>query len=170
MSGADIILIVVALAVLGSVGALPWGGGWVWPVPTTQQGAAVISQEFRRPAHLGVDVMFRVGGRFVADAGTPVVAARAGRVWSTGHTARGWNVVLDHGAPWATFYQHLADEPVVKAGDVVTAGQRLGFMGVDPTDAAGVRHLHFAVWYKGNGDSASVDPGAAMQGWGRLTV
>jgi len=143
-----------------------WDGEWHWPVPRDAAGnPPVVSNEFRRPSHLGVDVMYRVGGRYVAPEGTKVLAARAGVVWSTGKTARGWNVVLDHGKPWATFYQHLAAEPLVKKGDHVAAGQELGFMGADPTDPQKVRHLHFATWYKGAGDSASVDPGPHMSNW-----
>jgi murein DD-endopeptidase MepM/ murein hydrolase activator NlpD len=88
-------------------------------------------------------------------------------VWSTGHTSRGWNVVLDHGPPFATFYQHLLEQPLVRAGELVQAGQQIGVMGADPTDRQGLRHLHFAVWYKGHGDTASVDPESAMASWRR---
>jgi murein DD-endopeptidase MepM/ murein hydrolase activator NlpD len=144
-----------------------WGGDWVWPVPTGPLGPAVISQEFRRPGHLGVDIMYRQAGRWVAPAGTQVVAARDGVVWSTERTARGWNVVLDHGPPWATWYQHLEGVAVAK-GRRVSAGELLGRMGADPTDPEGLRHLHFATWYKGAGDAASVDPAGAMAAWRRV--
>ncbi len=147
-----------------------WSGDWVWPVPTSPTlGPVVISQEWRRPSHLGVDLMYRdTWGSWQAPEGTKVVAARAGKVWSVGQTARGWNVVLDHGpSPWATFYQHLSKVTVAK-GDVVTAGQELGLMGADPTDAQHLRHLHFATWWKGWGDAASVDPAAAMGSWRRV--
>lgn len=162
--------------------SIKWGEGWVWPVPDMNSSdgffPAVVSQEFRprgspRP-HLGVDIMYVVDSRapaadrwFVSE-GAPVVAARDGTVWSTGHTQRGWNVVLDHGPPWATFYQHLQSAPLVKAGDRVRAGQPLGVVGVDPTDAQGLRHLHFAAWYKGHGDPASVNPWPSMAGWRRV--
>jgi murein DD-endopeptidase MepM/ murein hydrolase activator NlpD len=40
--------------------------------------------------------------------GTLVLAASDGEVWSAGWTPRGYSVVLSHGAPWATYYTHLA--------------------------------------------------------------
>lgn len=172
MSAGELIFWLGVLYLMSNQSDIQWGDGWVWPVPRAASplGKPIITQEFRRPSHLGVDIMYRSGSRFVAPEGTQVLAARAGTVWSTGQTARGWNVVLDHGQPFATFYQHLASEPEVVKGDLVTAGQRIGVMGVDPTDGEGIRHLHFAVWYKGNGDSASVDPSVAMMGWAVLTV
>lgn len=134
-----------------------WGSGWVWPVGDLGSSwPAVISQEFRPPSHKGVDLMYRQAGKWVAPVGTPIYAARDGVVWSSGETARGSNVVLDHGPPWATFYQHLATLDVVK-GQRVRAGQKIGTMGADPTDPQGLRHLHFETWYKGAGDHA-VDP------------
>lgn len=149
-----------------------WSGAWTWPVPTQLiEGNLVnplVSQEFHAPAHVGVDVMYRVAGKWVAPEGTPILAARDGTVWSTGETARGHNVVLDHGPPWATFYQHLTEVAVAK-GQKVVAGQRIGTMGADPTDPEGLRHLHFETWYQGDGKHA-VDPGKAMISWRRVTL
>ena len=147
-----------------------WGTGWVWPVPDRSAAQpAVMSQEFRPTNHRGVDIMFREAGKWVAPEGTPILAARDGVVWSTGSTARGGNVVLDHGPPFATFYQHLATITVTQ-GQHVKAGQQIGTMGADPTDPQGYRHLHFEVWYKGAADKA-VDPApmlarAPHSGWG----
>lgn len=139
-----------------------WGEGWHWPVP----GDAIVSQEFKSGIHVGLDIMYRDSEHYYAPVGTPVLAARAGNIWSTGTTARGMNVVIDHGPPFATFYQHL-DSVIVSHGQYVEAGEQIGTMGIDPTDEQQVRHLHFAVWYKGNGDSASVDPGPVINGWER---
>jgi murein DD-endopeptidase MepM/ murein hydrolase activator NlpD len=166
-----------------------WGQGWVWPIPDLLMAPplaasvipATISQEFRgRDAaspHFGVDLMYRSAGgdkswldgaSWFAPAGTPVCAAKSGTVWSVDLTPRGWAIVLDHTPPWATFYQHLdAVNPRISRGAVVKAGDQLGTMGADPTDAEHVRHLHFAAWYHGAGDAASVDPAEAMQGWAR---
>jgi len=150
-----------------------WGDGWVWPVPTLMDPdgrvlPAAISQEFRPPSHKGVDIMYRDDGKWTAPEGTPIIAAHDATVWSTGETARGHNVVLDHGPPWATFYQHLVSlAPGIVKGARVRAGDHLGFMGADPTDPQGLRHLHFETWYKGNGDAA-VDPAKAMAAWGRI--
>lgn len=177
MSTEDVMILIALAAILGKVlQRVAFGSGWWWPVPDRVENGlrtpAAISQEFRGSSssapHLGVDVMYRTGGRWVADVGTPILAARGGRVWSTGLTARGHNVVIDHGAPWATFYQHLASVSVAQ-GDLVVAGQQIGEMGADPTDPQGVVHLHFATWYKGSGDQASIDPGSAMATWKRST-
>lgn len=184
----------------------PWGDPtlWHWPVPDLLSGQgvaveyhpAVVSQEFRRPSHLGVDVMFKrlqlASGLdmgeykpgthdgsdvFFAPQHVPVLAARDGVVWSVDTSARGIEVVLDHGKPFATYYQHLATTilpPMFKGkgrdGSVirVRAGDVIGTMGYDPTDPEGLRHLHFAVWLNGDNDS-SVDPEHSMRSWRRST-
>jgi murein DD-endopeptidase MepM/ murein hydrolase activator NlpD len=176
VSDEEIIFLVGVILMLSKQDDIDWGGGWVWPVPTEAPSTpAVISQEFRRPSHLGVDILYRTAAGFTAPGGTPVLAARDAVVWSVGQTARGWNIVLDHGPPFATFYQHLEAQPrrsgsgaVLAKGDRVSAGEQVGIMGVDPTDPQRVRHLHFAVWYKGNGDASSVDPAPAMASWRRV--
>lgn len=203
--GAAVVVVLILLAAAGSrrpvvadwtAGAAP--ADWTWPLPVLLQrqvaGAVVrrepeISQEFRAPDHLGVDLMYRgiadparfgkiVAAWEVPDA-TPVLAARSGTLWSVQRTARGWSVVLDHGKPWATFYQHMSsiNDDIAKGGQGVRkeapmkieAGRQLGIVGFDPTDAARVRHLHFAAWYQGVGDAASVDPGEAMKTWRKVT-
>jgi murein DD-endopeptidase MepM/ murein hydrolase activator NlpD len=191
------VLAVLAMSVMIKSGKrdVPWGGGWVWPLPDivrTSLGMpievvpAVVSQEFRgggaRP-HYGVDLMYQrtVRGQrqyWVPD-GVPVLAARDGVLWSVERTARGWAVVIDHGPPFATFYTHLAvvDQDIANGVQGVrrngeplpiAAGRRLGLVGYDPTDARKVRHLHFAVWYNGAGDAASVDPTSDMATWRRM--
>jgi len=177
---------------------IPWAErNWQWPVPDAVINGvtypAVISNPFRAVTHLGVDVMYRrrnvadrpeypPGGRngstmHFAPPSTPILAAADGRVWSCERTPRGWAVVVDHGAPFATFCTHLetvAIEPHRKGlptkGSIPTilrAGDQIGTMGWSPLDGARLRHLHFAVWYLGAGDRASVDPARAMAGWRR---
>lgn len=182
-----------------SVPGIPWGTGWSYPVPPLDLGAvpvrydAVISNPFASGPHYGVDVMYprkqstgndtvfapgtaNGSAMYFAPPGTPILAAKDARVWSVIRSSRGWSVVLDHGRPFATFYQHLdtVNFPVHAMGfkygtktiTTVRAGDRLGTMGGDPTQGAGaLRHLHFAVWYQGHGDSSSVDPGTVMPGW-----
>lgn len=178
-----------------------WDNGWVWPVPPLRpwKGGPVynpeVSQEFKPGTHLGVDIMYRRKSRsdlvqsyppgspdgtpnFFAPRRTPIIAARAGRIWSCEKTARGWAVVLDHSKPFATFYQHLETPafPIHRNGvsvntgqpTFVTVGQPLGTMGYDPTDGERLRHLHFAVWYQGSGDDASIDCTSAMLAWPRV--
>lgn len=141
-------------------------GSWVWPVPNTDAGAPVVSQEFKS-GHPGLDIMFRNEAGFFAPEGTPVIAARDGIVRVSQKTARGRSLVIDHEPGLATFYQHL-DTSLVSGGASVLAGQRLGTMGIDPTDAQKVRHLHFEVWV----NNLPVDPGdiAANPSWKRTTL
>lgn len=158
---------------------VPWGAGWYWPVPPVRfpDGRTFnpgITQALKPGVHDGVDIMFR-GYRpgddltepapYFAPVGTPITAARSGVVWSVAKSPRGWSVVVDHGRPFATFYQHLQSVEALAKGMRIGAGQRLGTMGIDPLDAAKVRHLHFAVWFDGFGDSASIDPSPVIGGW-----
>lgn len=160
---------------------VPWGAGWSWPVPPVRypDGRTYppgVTQALKPGVHDGVDIMFR-GYRtgddltqpapYFAPAGTPILAARTGRVWSVAKTARGWAIVLDHGKPFATFYTHLHSVEALAKGMPVASGQRLGTMGIDPLDAQQVRHLHFAVWFDGMGDAASVDPTPVIGSWPR---
>ncbi len=187
----------ILLAMLTNKRTVEWGTGWVWPVPDLRHpdgsiSKAVVSQEYRGSAdhnpHFGVDVMFRdehPPPTFTAPEGTPIVSARDGSLWAVDRTARGWYVVVDHGPPWATYYQHLATiDPTIASGlqgrNVPTgsgkrplpirAGQQLGTMGSDPTDAGHVRHLHFAVWHQGAGNKSSIDPAPDMGNWGRMVM
>jgi murein DD-endopeptidase MepM/ murein hydrolase activator NlpD len=161
-------------------------GTWVWPVPSYRGRRPVISDGWGSARdggvrqHRGVDIMFKRAHReeFVADfppgtpdgskgyfvpPGTVTVAASDGRIWSAGWTPRGYAVVIDHGKPWATYYAHLASLQVA-AGDGVRAGQPLGVIGADPLDSQKLRHLHFALWNGGAGESA-IDPEPVMHGW-----
>lgn len=167
---------IAALVVMPPRKAIDWGAGWVFPVPDAVIGGrtfrAQVTSEFRppdRPDHYGVDVMYRDGGkRYFAPVGVPVLAARSGKVWSVRRGPRGIAVVVDHGKPFATFYQHLSAVSVRK-GQPLSAGDPLGTMGFDPTDKAKLLHLHFAAWLDGSGDAASVDPVPAMRVWPHKT-
>jgi hypothetical protein len=141
----------------------------------THAGADIM---FERAKHLPKDAKGRCltcpphesSGYFVPE-GTPVVAAHAGKVWSVAHTTMGIRIVIDHGKPWATVYQHLESTTLPlhhkgKQHDGSTAltveiGEPLGVVGYDPSDSGGVRHLHFELWH-GN---APVDPWPSLQHW-----
>lgn len=168
--------------------ALTLSGRWGWPVPQWQGRAPVISDGFRaaRADHNGVDIMFAriasdpfaVGSingtrKYVMPDHWVGVAASDGVLWSSGRTARGFAVVLDHG-PVATFYTHFDTllVPEVKPPGkrlhsdhliAIEAGQPLGVIGKDPRDARGVKHLHFELWNGGPTDA--VDPAPFMTSW-----
>jgi murein DD-endopeptidase MepM/ murein hydrolase activator NlpD len=158
--------------------SIEWGSPllWRWPVPDLrtaipgQAWPAQVSNEFNATTHRGVDILYRDAARgWFAPATTPIVAARAGTVYMVGKSARGWQMVIDHGKPWATYYQHMTSvSPMLVKGATVAMGQQIGIMGSDPLDAAHVRHLHFETWYKG-AESAAVNPAAEMARWGRGT-
>jgi secretion/DNA translocation related TadE-like protein len=79
---------------------------------------------------------------FAAEAGTPVLAAAAGRVLAAGAAGRYGNlVVVDHGGI-ITYYAHLSEVDVTP-GQIVGTGRRVGAVG--STGNATGPHLHFEV-------------------------
>jgi len=134
---ADVLSRVASLA----RGIEPLGEGFVRPVvgpvssPFGWRNLSVAGNRF----HGGVD--------FVATTGTPVAAARGGRVVFAGWGgAYGFAVYLDHEAGWQTRYAHLSRIDVV-IGDVVRQGARIGAVG--STGASTNAHLHFEVRFEG---------------------
>ena len=97
---------------------------------------------------------------FFCPLGTQVRAFAAGYVWTAAETARGWNVLIDHGT-YTSYYQHLrrltipglptSDAPI-KLGKNVATGAKvpivangvIGEAGQDPSQGASSPvHLHF---------------------------
>lgn len=133
--------------------------GWVWPVPAWNTVLPSVSQGFRA-GHPGVDILYRVRGRWTAPQGAPIIAANAGQVVTARLSPRGHEVVIQHGDGIVSYYQHL-ETLGVGPGQRVNAGEALGTMGIDPLDPQRVRHLHFQVWQHGR----SIDPLDNMQRW-----
>ena len=98
--------------------------------------------------HNGVDI--------AAEAGTAVCAAADGQVYTTYEDdAMGYTVVIRHEGGYTTKYASLSQDIAVKAGDKVTMGQTIGYVG----DSALVEttlgtHVHFGVTYQ----DAPMDP------------
>ena len=93
------------------------------------------------PAHLGLDL--------AAPTGTPVVAARAGRVTESRYDARtgwGWTVVLDHGDGMTSRYSHNSAN-LVQVGQTVETGQVIARVG--STGNSTGPHLDFRVMVDG---------------------
>jgi murein DD-endopeptidase MepM/ murein hydrolase activator NlpD len=88
--------------------------------------------------HQGQDVGARCG--------TPLVAARAGRVqWKAYQSAAGNYVVIDAKRDDHDYvYMHLKRPASVKKGDTERTGERIGVVGATG-DASGC-HLHFEYW------------------------
>ncbi len=121
-------------------------GEWIWPVGRASYN--YMSSPYgwrtlngRREFHYAIDI--------AAPRGTPVLASKGGKVksakWVT--TGGGWQVVIDHGGTYYTYYNHLNERPIVSAGQTVTQGQVIGYVG-DSGYAFGT-HLDFKIYYNG---------------------
>ena len=89
--------------------------------------------------HAGIDI--------AAEAGTAVAAAADGVVYTTyDDELLGTTVVIRHEGGYMTTYASLAKELTVAAGDTVTLGQTIGYVGCSAMmETALGDHLHFAV-------------------------
>jgi murein DD-endopeptidase MepM/ murein hydrolase activator NlpD len=139
--------------------------GWTVPV------RALIVSGFRtaeRPTHDGVDLG--------ASRHTPIRAAAAGQVitsrcdvdpsgrlcshdGSPSTPGCGWYVKIRHAGNLVTMYCHMIVRPKVTVGQLVAAGQELGFVGTSGHSSG--PHLHFEVYDPGKGDKT--DPAAFMR-------
>ena len=107
------------------------------------------------------------GQDMFADCGTPLVAARGGRVRYAGYHAQAGNYVVISSTETKRdyVYMHLGARPMVRTGQRVSTRQPLGVVG-DSGNASGC-HLHFETWtapgwYAGG---RAVDPLGALQAW-----
>ena len=89
--------------------------------------------------HNGIDI--------TAEAGTPVCAAADGVVYTTyTDDVMGTTVVIRHGGGYVTTYSSMDQELKVSAGDTVTMGQTLGYVGQSAVlETAVGDHVHFGV-------------------------
>lgn len=84
---------------------------------------------------------------FPVDIGTPIFAAAGGVVtYSGSHPQYGYMIEIDHGNEFTTRYAHCS-RLLVKEGDVVQRGGKIGETG--STGRATGPHLHFEVRYRG---------------------
>lgn len=87
-------------------------------------------------AHWGMDIL--------GNAGDAIVAADTGTVVESGWGGSfGYTVVIDHGQGFQTRYAHMIEMPAVSAGQAVTQGQVIGYVG--STGYSTANHLHFEV-------------------------
>lgn len=96
----------------------------------------------------GVSVLAAAGGRVraVRDGMEDVSVRRIGPRAVAGREA-GNSVVIEHGDGWETQYAHMRrGSIVVKPGDAVRRGQRLGFVGM--SGLTEFPHLHFEVRHR----------------------
>lgn len=135
----------------GTTGGIS-AGALQWPLP----GYTTISCTFWEPdairglPHKGIDIP--------APEGTPILAAHDGTVLVSGwNDSYGNQVLLDNGAGLSTRYAHMT-EAAVSAGETVTAGQVIGYVG-STGDSTG-NHLHFEVAVDGVGVDPLMQAGA----------
>lgn len=128
------------LALCGGIGIIE-DGKLCWPLP----GHTYISCNFGdddaygNSGHRGTDIP--------APEGTPILAAHSGTVIISGwNNSYGNQVLLDNGAGLSTRYAHMT-AAAVSAGETVTAGQVIGYVG-NTGDSTGF-HLHFEVMQNG---------------------
>ena len=124
---------------------VPSSGGWVSPVA---KGSYYISSSFGMRTHpiLGYARMHN-GVDMAAAKGTPIYAAKSGRVTSAGWDGSMGNYVsINHGDGFASIYMHMTHF-VVSAGSYVNAGQVIGYVG--STGLSTGPHLHFGISYNG---------------------
>jgi murein DD-endopeptidase MepM/ murein hydrolase activator NlpD len=122
----------------------PSSSGWVCPVPyytlTSPFGERVHPVLGYKRMHNGIDM--------AAATGTPVYAAKSGRVTLTSFQAGGAGnyVSINHGDGFSSVYMHL-NSYIVSPGQYVNAGQVIGYVG--STGLSTGPHLHFGISYNG---------------------
>lgn len=122
-------------------------GSWVNPLPP---GSYYVSRSVSS-GHAGTDM--------VAPAMTPIYAAKGGVVTVSSEAHYGWGVTvaIDHGDGTQTLYGHMTNGTrQVGAGQSVSAGQVIGYVG--STGRSTANHLHIELTVNG----AIVDPMAYM--------
>ena len=87
------------------------------------------------------------GMDFAAEAGTPVLAAADGTVYTIyNDETMGTTVVIRHEDGYVTTYSSLADDVTVSVGQEVTLGQAIGYVGTTAlVETTLGDHVHFSV-------------------------
>jgi murein DD-endopeptidase MepM/ murein hydrolase activator NlpD len=129
------------------------GNLFVWPVSgriSSRFGQRNSPIDGIEKLHNGIDI--------VANVGTPIVAAMAGRVASVGfNTVYGRYIIIKHvGTGYQTMYAHL-NKTLVSRDQTVSQGQKIGESG--NTGMTTGPHLHFSI-FKNN---EPVDPLAYLK-------
>ena len=123
---------------------VPSSSGWVCPVPyytlTSPFGMRIHPISGKWKMHNGVDM--------AAAQGTPIYAAKSGKVTTTSYQAggAGYYVSINHGDGFSSIYMHMTHY-IVSPGQYVTAGQVIGYVG--STGGSTGPHLHFGISYNG---------------------
>lgn len=123
----------------------PSSSGWVSPVSsytlTSPFGMRLHPIHKVWKMHQGVDMS--------APQGTPIYAAKSGKVTKTSYQAggAGYYVSINHGDGFSSVYMHMTHY-IVSPGQYVNAGQVIGYVG--STGGSTGPHLHFGIAYNGS--------------------
>lgn len=122
----------------------PSSSGWIKPLKsytiTSPFGMRIHPIHKVERFHEGVDM--------AAPQGTPIYAAKTGKVTTTSYQAggAGYYVSINHGDGFASIYMHMTHY-IVKPGQHVSTGQVIGYVG--STGGSTGPHLHFGISYNG---------------------
>ena len=116
-----------------SVGSV---GNWAWPTKIPYVITSAYGWRWGS-LHEGIDISG-------TGHGSPIYAANDGLVVEAGYTSyNGYYVIINHNNGYYTNYGHMA-KLLVKKGDIVSIGQKIGTMG--NTGFSTGTHLHFGLW------------------------
>ena len=122
----------------------PSSSGWIKPLKSY-----TITSAFGMRVHpvLGYERMHN-GVDMAAPAGTPIYAAKSGKVTTASYQSGGAGnyVSINHGDGFSSIYMHMT-RYIVSKGQYVQAGQVIGYVG--STGISTGNHLHFGISYKG---------------------
>ena len=107
-----------------------------------------------------------------ARCGTPLVAARGGRVQARGYSDAlyGYWLLIDGLATRRDyFYSHFEAPAMPGDGDRVRTGEPVGRVGMTGNARSEFCQLHFELWPRGYRDSAPADPLGALRAWDRFS-
>ena len=123
---------------------VPSSSGWIKPLKsytlTSPFGMRVHPITGVLKMHEGIDMS--------APQGTPIYAARSGKVTRTAFQAggAGYYVTINHGDGFSSVYMHMTHY-IVSPNQYVSAGQVIGYVG--STGGSTGPHLHFGIAYNG---------------------
>lgn len=122
----------------------PSSSGWIKPLKSYSITSAF---GMRKHPVLGYERMHN-GVDMSAPAGTPIYAAKSGKVTTASYQAGGAGnyVSINHGDGFSSVYMHMT-RYIVSKGQYVQAGQVIGYVG--STGISTGNHLHFGISYKG---------------------
>lgn len=133
-------------------------GDWYWPLPGRYKLSSLFGGRLDPftglpDNHTGTDIP--------APQGTEIHAAQEGVVTTVGtnrYSSYGYYCMITHANGYVTLYAHMNSLPIVQAGETVTKGQVIGYVGT--TGRSTGYHLHFELRVNGvRGDVLTLYPG-----------